>query len=109
MQRPSPKILIERLDKELPLPKYAKPGDAGFDIYSRVDLTLKAGERTLVPTGLSIALPPGYVAFVHPRSGLAIKNGISLVNTPFTYPFLTFGSDNAHPYVTFFFSAKSRT
>jgi dUTP pyrophosphatase len=84
MTKPAPKILIERLDKDLPLPKYAKPGDAGFDIYSSIDFLLKAGERALIPTGLSIALPPGYVALVHPRSGLAIKNGISMVNTPGT-------------------------
>lgn len=78
------KVLIHRLDQELPLPRYAKPGDAGADLYSRVDLTLKPGERALVPTGIAIALPNGYAAFVHPRSGLAIKHGISMVNTPGT-------------------------
>jgi len=77
-------VLITRLDASVPLPRYGKPGDAGADIASRVDMVLKAGERALVPTGLSIALPPGYVALVHPRSGLAIKNGISMVNTPGT-------------------------
>ena len=77
-------VLITRLDSSVPLPRYGKPGDAGADIASRVDMVLKAGERALVPTGLSIALPPGYVALVHPRSGLAIKNGISMVNTPGT-------------------------
>ncbi len=80
----SVKVLITRLDSTVPLPKYGKPGDAGADIASRVDMVLKAGERALVPTGLSIALPAGYVAFVHPRSGLAIKHGISMVNTPGT-------------------------
>ena len=78
------KVLITRLDPSVPLPKYGKPGDAGADIASRVDIVLKAGERALVPTGLSIALPAGYVALVHPRSGLAIKHGISMVNTPGT-------------------------
>ena len=77
-------MLIQRLDKALPLPRYAKPGDAGMDIYSRIDISIAPGERALVPTGISIALPAGYVALVHPRSGLAIKNGISLVNTPGT-------------------------
>jgi len=77
-------VLITRLDASVPLPRYGKPGDAGADIASRVDMVLKAGERALVPTGLSIALPPGYVALVHPRSGLAIKHGISMVNTPGT-------------------------
>jgi dUTP pyrophosphatase len=78
------RVLITRLDPSVPLPKYGKPGDAGADIASRVDMVLKAGERALIPTGLSIALPAGYVALVHPRSGLAIKHGISMVNTPGT-------------------------
>ena len=78
------KALITRLDPDVPLPKYAKPGDAGADLCSRVDMVLPAGERALVPTGISLALPPGYVALVHPRSGLAIKHGISMVNTPGT-------------------------
>ena len=77
-------LLIQRLDKELPLPRYAKPGDAGIDIYSRVDVTLEPGERTLVPTGIAIALPNGFAAFVHPRSGLAIKHGVTMVNAPGT-------------------------
>ena len=77
-------VLITRLDPELPLPRYAKPGDAGADIVSRIDITLAPGERALVPTGIAIALPDGYVALVHPRSGLAIKHGISMVNTPGT-------------------------
>jgi dUTP pyrophosphatase len=78
------KVLITRLDPGLPLPTYAKPGDAGADLYSRIDLTLEPGERALVPTGVAIALPEGFAAFVHPRSGIAIKNGISMVNTPGT-------------------------
>ena len=80
----SVKVLITRLDPSVPLPSYAKPGDAGADLVSRIDVTLKPGERLLVPTGISIALPKGYVALVHPRSGLALKHGISLVNTPGT-------------------------
>jgi dUTP pyrophosphatase len=78
------KILIKRLDPTVPLPSYAKAGDAGADLASRIDFTINPGERMLVPTGISIALPNGYVALVHPRSGLAIKHGISMVNTPGT-------------------------
>ena len=78
------KVLITRLDKELPVPSYAKPGDAGADLYSRIDTEIKPGERMLVPTGIAIALPPGYVAFVHPRSGRAIKEGLGMVNAPGT-------------------------
>jgi dUTP pyrophosphatase len=77
-------VLITRLDPELPLPRYAKPGDAGADIVSRIDITLAPGERALVPTGIAIALPDGYVALVHPRSGLAIKHGVTMVNSPGT-------------------------
>ena len=78
------KILIKRLDPTVPLPSYAKAGDAGADLATRIDFTIKPGERMLIPTGISIALPNGYVALVHPRSGLAIKHGISMVNTPGT-------------------------
>ncbi|MEI8222255.1 MAG: dUTP diphosphatase [Actinomycetes bacterium] len=77
-------ILITRLDPGVPLPAYAKPGDAGADLCSRIDFILQPGERALIPTGISVALPNGYVALVHPRSGLAIKHGISMVNTPGT-------------------------
>ncbi len=77
-------VLITRLDESIPMPKYSKPGDAGADICTRIDLTIEPGERVLAPTGLSIALPDGYAAFVHPRSGLAIKHGVSIVNTPGT-------------------------
>ena len=80
----SVQVLITRLDPELPLPKYAKGGDAGADIVSRIDITLAPGERALVPTGIAIALPDGYVALVHPRSGLAIKHGVTMVNSPGT-------------------------
>lgn len=77
-------VLITRLDAELPMPQYAKGGDAGADIYSRIDISLAPGERALVPTGIAIALPDGYVALVHPRSGLAIKHGVTMVNAPGT-------------------------
>jgi dUTP pyrophosphatase len=80
----SVQVLITRLDPELPLPRYAKSGDAGADIVSRIDITLAPGERALVPTGIAIALPDGYVALVHPRSGLAIKHGVTMVNAPGT-------------------------
>ncbi len=78
------KVLITKLDPELPTPSYAKPGDAGADVYSRIDCEIKPGERALVPTGIAIAMPDGYAAFAHPRSGLAIKYGISIVNAPGT-------------------------
>ena len=78
------RVLIQRLDKELPLPQYAKPGDAGLDVYARIDCTLAPGARALVPTGIAIALPEGYVCLAHPRSGLAVKYGVSIVNTPGT-------------------------
>ena len=77
-------ISVVRLDPGLPLPSYAHPGDAGADLHTTVDITVAPGERALVPTGLSIALPDGYVALVHPRSGLAARHGLSIVNTPGT-------------------------
>ena len=77
-------VLIKRLDPELPIPAYSKDGDAGADIVSAIDFTLAPGERKLVPTGISIAMPNGYVCLVHPRSGLAVKHGVSIVNTPGT-------------------------
>jgi len=77
-------ISIKRVDPGLPLPSYAHPGDAGADLRSAVDLTLEPGERALVPTGIAMALPEGYVALVHPRSGLAARHGISIVNAPGT-------------------------
>ncbi|HEX2892504.1 MAG TPA: dUTP diphosphatase [Marmoricola sp.] len=77
-------ISILRLDPELPLPSYAHPGDAGADLYAREDVTLAPGERRLVPTGIALALPDGYVGLVHPRSGLAHRAGLSIVNAPGT-------------------------
>lgn len=77
-------IAVRRLDPEVPLPAYAKPGDAGCDLVTTVDVELAPGERSLVPTGLAIALPEGYAGFVHPRSGLAAHHGVSIVNAPGT-------------------------
>jgi dUTP pyrophosphatase len=77
-------VAVTRLDRHLPLPSYAHPGDAGADLVTTVDVTLAPGERALVPTGIAIALPEGYVALVHPRSGLAARHGLSIVNTPGT-------------------------
>ena len=75
-------ILIHRLDPELPLPQYAKPGDAGVDLHARIDIEIPSGERALVPTGIAIALPVGYVALVTPRSGFSLKQGGTLLNSP---------------------------
>jgi dUTP pyrophosphatase len=77
-------VLIKRIDSELPLPSYAQPGDAGADLCTSIDVTLAPGERRLVPTGVAIALPDGYAGFVHPRSGLAVRKGLSIVNAPGT-------------------------
>jgi dUTP pyrophosphatase len=77
-------VAVVRLDPGLPLPSYAHPGDAGADLMSTVDLVLAPGERALVPTGIALALPEGFVALVHPRSGLAARHGLSIVNTPGT-------------------------
>jgi dUTP pyrophosphatase len=78
------RIQVRRLDPELPLPAYAHPGDAGADLVAAVDVELAPGERALVPTGVAIAVPEGYAAFVHPRSGLAVRHGLALVNAPGT-------------------------
>jgi dUTP pyrophosphatase len=77
-------VLIQRLDDGVELPHYAHPGDAGADLRTTVDVTLAPGERALVPTGIAVALPVGYAAFVHPRSGLAARCGLSIVNSPGT-------------------------
>jgi dUTP pyrophosphatase len=77
-------VLITRLDPGVPIPSYEHPGDAGADLVSTVDATLAPGERALLPTGIAIALPEGFAAFVHPRSGLAVRYGVSLVNAPGT-------------------------
>jgi dUTP pyrophosphatase len=77
-------VLITRLDPGVPLPAYARPGDAGADLVTAQDVDLAPGERALVGTGIAIALPTGYAAFVHPRSGLAARHGVTLVNAPGT-------------------------
>ncbi len=77
-------VLIQQLDDGLPLPAYAHPGDAGADLVTSVDIELAPGERAMVPTGVAIALPEGYAAFVHPRSGLAARFGVGIVNAPGT-------------------------
>ena len=81
---PSVTVQLKMLDDGLEAPSYAHPGDAGADLRARVDVELAPGERALVPTGVAIALPFGYVALIHPRSGLATKHGLTIVNAPGT-------------------------
>ena len=81
---PEVDVLVVRLDSALPMPSYALPGDAGFDVCTTIDVTLGPGERVVVPTGIALALPDGYAAFVHPRSGLAARHGLTVVNSPGT-------------------------
>lgn len=81
---PPVEVLVQLLDPGVPLPAYALPGDAGADVVTTVDAELAPGERAVLPTGLALALPDGYAAFVHPRSGLAARCGMSLVNAPGT-------------------------
>jgi dUTP pyrophosphatase len=81
---PGVEIQVRRLDPAAAVPAYAHPGDAGADLATTVDVRLEPGERALVPTGISVALPAGYVALVHPRSGLAARCGLSIVNSPGT-------------------------
>ncbi|WP_165003838.1 dUTP diphosphatase [Corynebacterium qintianiae] len=80
----APPLRIKRLDPDVPLPVRAHPTDAGADLTSTEDVVLQPGERALVGTGVAIALPPGTVGLIHPRSGLAAKQGLSIVNTPGT-------------------------
>ena len=76
-------VPLRRLDPGLQLPSYAHPGDAGADLLAREDAVLRAGGgRALVPTGVAVALPEGYAGFVHPRSGLALRHGVTCLNTP---------------------------
>lgn len=77
-------VVVHRLDPDVPLPSYAHPGDAGCDLVTTVDVTLEPSERAVLPTGIALALPPGYAGFVHPRSGLAARHGVGLVNAPGT-------------------------
>lgn len=81
---PAVPVAVRRLDPDLPAPSYAHEGDAGADLYAAVDVELKPGERALVPTGIAIALPLGFVGLVHPRSGLAAKLGVTVLNAPGT-------------------------
>lgn len=78
------RVLLQRLDPHLAPPAYACDGDAGLDLRAATDVVLAPGHRALVPTGVAIALPPGYVGLVHPRSGLAARHGIGIVNAPGT-------------------------
>jgi len=77
-------VLLQRLDPELPAPAYAHPGDAGADLVTRVDVTIAPLSRSTVPTGVALALPEGWAGFVHPRSGLAARSGLTIVNAPGT-------------------------
>ena len=77
-------VLVQRLDPGLPLPAREHPGDAGLDLRSRLDVRLEPGGRSLVPTGIAIALPSGFAAFVHPRSGMALRHGVTVLNAPGT-------------------------
>jgi dUTP pyrophosphatase len=77
-------VLVQRLDPELPMPAREHPGDAGLDLRSRLDVRLEPGGRSLVPTGIAIALPSGFAAFVHPRSGMALRHGVTVLNAPGT-------------------------
>ncbi|MCM1942721.1 dUTP diphosphatase [Streptomyces sp. G3] len=84
MSRADLEVLIRRVDPDVPLPEYAQPGDAGADLRTTAGCELAPGERAVLPTGVSVALPDGYAAFVHPRSGLAARCGVALVNAPGT-------------------------
>lgn len=81
---PDTVLAVRRLDPDLPLPAYAHPGDAGLDLCAAQDVDLAPGERAVVPTGLAIAVPEGHVGLVHPRSGLAARHGLGIVNAPGT-------------------------
>lgn len=76
------KVPIKRLDPAVELPSYAYEGDAGLDLRASEDVTLQPFERRLIPTGLAVAIPEGYAGFVQPRSGMALKRGLSMANTP---------------------------
>ena len=83
-QRPAVDVLLRRLDPAVPVPGYAHPGDAGVDLTTTEAAELAPGERAVLPTGIALALPDGYAAFVHPRSGLAARCGVAMVNAPGT-------------------------
>ena len=73
---------VARLDAGLPLPRYARPGDAGLDLHAARDVVLEVGQRILVETGIAVAIPPGWAGFVLPRSGLALRSGVTVLNAP---------------------------
>jgi dUTP pyrophosphatase len=75
-------VLVQRLDDDLPLPERAHPGDAGVDLRSTVDVKIGPGERAALPTGIAVAIPEGYAGLVQPRSGLAFRHGVGIVNSP---------------------------
>ena len=77
-------LLIHRLDPGLPLPQTEYPGDAGLDLRARADVQIEPGQRVRIPTGIAIAMPPGFVGLIHPRSGMAIQVGFTLLNAPGT-------------------------
>jgi dUTP pyrophosphatase len=76
------KLEVRVLDPDLPVPRYATPGDAGLDLLASEDISLEPGERAAIPTGVAVAIPEGYAGFVHARSGRALKEGLALVNAP---------------------------
>jgi dUTP pyrophosphatase len=81
---PAPVLDVRRLDPELPVPQYAHPGDAGLDLFAADTTVLAPGERALMPCGVAVAIPEGHVGLVHPRSGLAVDHGLTLLNAPGT-------------------------
>jgi dUTP pyrophosphatase len=80
----APVLEVRRLDPALPLPSYAHPGDAGLDLHAADATVLQPGQRALVPTGIAVAIPDGWAGFVHPRSGLAVDHGVTVLNAPGT-------------------------
>lgn len=82
MRSDAVRVAVRKLDGGLPLPRYARAGDAGLDLYAAETVTLEPGGRALVGTGIAVAIPPGYAGFVLPRSGLALRQGVTLLNTP---------------------------
>lgn len=81
---PGPSLDVRRLDPDLPLPGYAHPGDAGLDLHAADTTTLQPGHRALIPCGIAVAIPDGHVGLVHPRSGLAVDHGLTVLNAPGT-------------------------
>ncbi len=82
MAAPTLRVLVRRLDATLPLPAYAQEGDAGLDLHAAETTVIQPGGRALVPTGIALAIPPGYAGLVLPRSGLALRHGVTVLNAP---------------------------